>query len=91
MTDDLHKGANTDNFILFSVGDGRVQTQCRFEGDTLWLPQATIAELFQVTPQAITQHIRSVYEDVELDERSTCEDYGSSFAQQTSVSVRLRH
>src|SRR3546814_13981153 len=34
-----------------------------------------IAELFQVTPQAVTQHIRAIYEDGELEEAATCNDY----------------
>lgn len=75
MTDELVPNPNSQQFLLFSTDDGRVQIQCRFEGETLWLPQSAIAELYQVTPQAITQHIKSIYEDEELDENSTCKDY----------------
>jgi hypothetical protein len=41
----------------------------------VWLSQAEIAELFQVTPQAVTQHIRAIYEDEELEQAATCNDY----------------
>ena len=34
-----------------------------------------MADLYQVTPQAIAQHIRAVYEEGELDQNSTCKDY----------------
>ncbi|MDK2779244.1 MAG: virulence RhuM family protein [Pseudomonadota bacterium] len=67
--------APTGEFLLFASDDGRVRIKCRFEGDTLWLSQAMMAELYQVTPQAITQHIRSVYEEGELDQNATCKDY----------------
>lgn len=62
-------------FILFTSDDGEVRVECRFEQDTLWLPQATIANLYQITPQAITQHIKAIFEDGELEQNSTCKSY----------------
>lgn len=75
MTEDAKLTLESAKFILFSAEDGRIQIQCRFDEDTLWLPQSAIAELYQVTPQAVTQHIRSIYEERELDESSTCKGY----------------
>ncbi|SQB40588.1 Virulence protein [Citrobacter koseri] len=40
-----------------------------------WLPQATIANLYQITPQAITQHIKAIYEEGELEQNATCKSY----------------
>lgn len=37
-------------FVMFASGDGKVRVECRFESDTLWLPQASIANLYQITP-----------------------------------------
>jgi hypothetical protein len=37
------------SLILYQTEDGRTRVQCRFEGETLWLTQAQMAELFQVT------------------------------------------
>ncbi|ASJ72806.1 virulence RhuM family protein [Granulosicoccus antarcticus] len=62
-------------FILFQSKDGEVRVECRFESDTLWLSQALIAQLYGVTPQAITQHIRAVYDEDELVEAATCKNY----------------
>lgn len=39
------------------------------------LTQAEIAELFEVTPQAITQHIRAIYDEAELNEAATCKPF----------------
>ena len=49
-------------FVMFASGDGKVRVECRFESDTLWLPQASIANLYQITPQAVTQHIKAIDE-----------------------------
>lgn len=62
-------------FIMFASEDGEVRVECRFEQETLWLPQATIASLYQVTPQAVTQHIKAIYEEGELEQNATCKSY----------------
>lgn len=62
-------------FVMFASDDGEVRVECRFEHETLWLPQSTIAGLYQVTPQAITQHIKAIYEEGELEQNATCKSY----------------
>lgn len=60
--------------ILYRSEDGRAEIQLRAEGDTVWLTQAEMAELFDTTPQVITQHIRALYEEGELSPEATCKD-----------------
>ena len=62
-------------FVLFRSEDGQTHVECRFESDTLWLSQAEIANLYQVTPQAITQHVKAIYEEGELVQNSTCKSF----------------
>lgn len=61
--------------ILYQTQDGRTRVECRFHDETLWLSQALMAELFQTTPQNITQHLKSLYEEGEISEAGTCKDY----------------
>lgn len=63
------------SIILYQTEDGRTCIQCRFEDETVWLTQALIAELYQVTPQNVTLHIKAIYADEELSESATCKDY----------------
>jgi len=63
------------SIILYQTEDGRTRIQCRFENETVWLTQALIAELFQVTPQNVTLHLKAIYEEGELHEASTCKEY----------------
>lgn len=60
--------------IIYRTDDGQAEIQLRAEGDTVWLTQAKMAGLFDTTPQAITQHIRAIYEDQELDPEATCKE-----------------
>jgi len=52
--------------ILYQTEDGRTRIQCRFENETLWLPQALIAELFQVTVPTVNEHLKGIYAEGEL-------------------------
>lgn len=74
MSDNLPE-APQGEFILFRSEDGQTRVECRFESDTLWLSQAEIANLYQITPQAITQHIKAIYEENELVQNSTCKSF----------------
>jgi hypothetical protein len=78
--------------ILYQTEDGRTRIQCRFENETIWLTQALVAELFQVTPQNVTLHLKSIYKDGELDELATCKDFLKVRSEGgREVSRKLRH
>lgn len=74
MSDNLPE-APQGEFVLFRSEDGQTHVECRFESDTLWLSQAEIANFYQVTPQAITQHVKAIYEEGELVQNSTCKSF----------------
>ena len=61
--------------IQYQTEDGTTVVRLQARDGNVWLSQAEIAELFQVTPQAVTQHIRAIYEEGELEEAATCNDY----------------
>jgi hypothetical protein len=62
-------------FILYTTEDGKTRVECRFEDETIWLSQALMAQLFETTPQNVTLHLKTLYEDGELVEAATCKDY----------------
>ncbi len=43
--------------------------------ESLWMTQALVAGLFQTTPQNITQHLRALYQEGEIEEAATCKEY----------------
>lgn len=52
--------------VLYNTEDGLTKIECRFVGETLWLSQALIAELFQVTIPTVNEHLKNLYEEGEL-------------------------
>lgn len=69
------ESAPQGEIILYQTADGRTRLECRFADESIWLTQALMADLFQVTPQNITLHLKAVYEEGELEEVATCKDY----------------
>lgn len=63
------------SLVLYVTEDGRSSIECRFEGETIWLSQALMAELFQTTPQNVTMHLKAIYREGELDEKGTCKEF----------------
>ena len=80
------------SIILYQTDDGQTRIECRFENESIWLTQALMAELFQVTPQNVTMHIKAIYEEGELDKAATCKDYLQVRTEgKREVSRKLRH
>lgn len=60
--------------ILYRSPDGLTEIQLRAIDGTVWLTQAEMAELFQTSPQAITQLIKAIYGEGEQAEEATCKE-----------------
>ena len=63
---------NQSDFILYTTPNGKVNLKVLLLNETIWLSQKSIAELFSVTPQNITTHLKNIFKSKELDEVSTC-------------------
>lgn len=60
---------------LLIYQDGATRLQVRLDGQTVWLTQAQLAELYQTTPQNITLHLQGIYDDGEILADATCKDF----------------
>ena len=60
--------------ILYTSEDGKSRIQLRAEGHTVWLTQAEIAELFDVTAENVRQHLKNIFSDNELEPERTAKD-----------------
>lgn len=59
---------NTD-LIIYTTDDGITKVKATFDGDTVWLSQEQMAELFQRDKSTISRHIRNIFTEGELDEK----------------------
>ncbi|MDM8160587.1 virulence RhuM family protein [Labilibaculum sp. K2S] len=63
------------NFVIFQTESGKVNIDVYFQDETLWLTQKRIAELFEKGRSTITEHLKKIFSDNELDENSVCRDF----------------
>ena len=62
-------------FLVYRTEDGRLKLDVRFEGETVWLTQNHMAELFQTTKQNISLHLKTIFSDKELDQNSVVKKF----------------
>lgn len=67
MTDD--KNPSSD-IILYNSPQGNVKIEVMYAGETFWLSQKRMAELFGVEVPAISKHLKNIFESAELQEDS---------------------
>lgn len=57
-------------FILFATEDDKISVDVRFEDETVWLNLSQLVELFQSSKSNISEHIKNIFAEEELDEIS---------------------
>jgi len=84
------QGGGMGDIIIFE--SELLQVEVRLEGETLWVTQAQMAELFNTSSDNISLHLKNVYKEAELAEQATTEDF-SVVRQEGKRQVRrqLRH
>ncbi len=80
MKQDKDKGKqlirnSTAEFLIFTGQAGEQSIEARYEDETVWLTQQLMAELFQSSKQNISHHIKSIYEEGELQPEATVKKY----------------
>lgn len=61
--------------IIYQTEDGQTKIQTRLENETVWLTQAQMAELFDKAKSTISEHIKNVFSEGELDEDSVVRNF----------------
>lgn len=61
----------TNEIVLYQP-DESVQLEVRVQDESVWLSQQQMGELFGVNRQAVTKHLKNIYESNELEESATC-------------------
>ena len=72
MNNDLANSQN--NIIIYTTDDGQVKIEVRLEDENVWLTQNVMAELFDTTRNNITMHIKNIFAEGELEEKSVSKE-----------------
>jgi hypothetical protein len=84
------QGGALNDIVIFEAESHKVEV--RLEGESLWVTQIQMAELFATTSDNVSLHLKNIFQDQELDEKTTTEDF-SVVRQEGSRQVKrtLKH
>jgi len=60
----------TGKVVLYKALDGSIAMDVRLQGETVWLTQKQLSELFDTERSVVTKHLRNIFQSKELDEKS---------------------
>ena len=66
--------------IIYQTEDGHTKIDVKFEGETVWLTQAQLCELYQTSKSNISEHIKHIFEEGELEETSVVRKFRTTAA-----------
>ena len=56
--------------LIYQTDDGQTNIEVKIEDDTVWLTQQQLTELYQCSKSNISEHIKHIFEEGELDKDS---------------------
>lgn len=62
------------DILIYQAEDGKTHIDVRLEDETVWLTQSGIAELFQITKQNVSLHLKNIYDEKELVREATVKE-----------------
>ncbi len=68
------------NIIIYQTEDGKTKIETRLEDETVWLTQAQLCELFQKSKATVSEHIKNIFEEGELDSDSVVRNFRTTAA-----------
>ena len=71
---------NKGKIAIYQSKDGQTKIDVRFEDETVWLTQAQLVELYQSSKSNISEHIKHIFEEGELDENSVVRNFRTTAA-----------
>ena len=73
--------------IIYQAEDGMTKIDVRFEDETVWLTQAQLCDLYQTSKSNISEHIKHIFEEGELEEDSVVRKFRTTAADGKNYNV----
>ena len=74
--------------IVYVGSDGKPRIDVKFQGETAWLSQAQLVELFDSSKSNISEHISNIFSENELDEKSVVREFRTTAPDGKTYSVK---
>jgi len=74
--------------VIYKDEDGQTKIDVRFDGETVWLSQKQMAELFDCSTDNISLHLKNIFKEAELSEKSVVEEFSVTVADGKKYNVK---
>jgi len=71
----MKKDNQKSQIVIYKTPSGETKIDVRFDGETVWLTQNALAELFQTTKNNISIHVKNIFEEGELAQNATVKEF----------------
>jgi len=78
---------NKGEIIIYQTNDGKTKIDVRFEDETVWLTQAQLVELYQSSKANISEHIKHIFEEGELEKIAVVRNFRTTASDGKNYSV----
>ena len=78
---------NQGNIVIYQAEDGHARIEVKMEEETVWLTQAQLTKLYQTSKSNISEHVKHIFEEGELDEISVVRNFRTTATDGKSYNV----
>ncbi len=82
------KDLDNNQIIIYEGNEGQPCLEVRIEGETVWLSQKQMAQLFDCSVDNISLHLKNIFNEEELNENSVTEEYSTTASDGKSYQVK---
>ena len=79
---------NKSEIVIFKTADEKISVDVRFEGETVWLTQAQLVDLYGSSKANVSEHIKHIFEEEELEEDSVVRKFRTTAADGKSYQTK---
>ena len=85
----MKKDHQIGEIVIYEGDNGQPRIEVRMQGETVWLNQAQIVELFDSSKANISEHIKNIFTDGELEETAVVRKFRTTVSGFNSPSVKM--
>ena len=84
---EMNRDNNQGEIVIYQTDDGDTKIDVRFVDETVWLTQAQLCELYQTSKSNVSEHIKNIFEEGELEENSVVRKFRTTASDGKNYSV----
>lgn len=75
MKNNIKNNSHSGGIIIYEGADGAPSIEVHVEGETVWLSQSQLVELFQSSKANVSEHIKNIFTEKELQKEATVRNF----------------